>query len=140
MDDNKSMKKRWLILINFIIAVMIMITFSIFAGKRPYKDLQTSDIVCASVHLGPPDKTVEIIDIEELVTILKDIVIYSEDNSYTEYAGQATSFTLVMKNGSTEKITAYNPFIIINGTGYKAKYEPCERLNNYANKLLKEFS
>ena len=45
-----------------------------------------------------------------------------------------------MKNGSTEKITDYNPFIIINGTGYKAKYEPCERLNNYANKLLKEFS
>lgn len=140
MDDNKSMKKRWLILINFIIAVMIMITFSIFAGKRPYKDFQTSDIVCASVHLTPPDKTVEINDIEELVTILKDIVIYGEDNSYTEYAGQATSFTLVMKNGSTEKITAYNPFIIINGTGYKAKYEPCERLNNYANKLLKEFS
>ena len=92
------MKKRWLILISFIIAVMIMITLSIFAGKRPYKDLQTSDIVCASVHLGPPDKTVEIIDIEELVTILKDIVIYSEDNSYTEYAGQETSFTLVMKN------------------------------------------
>ena len=31
MDDNKSMKKRWLILINFIIAVMIMITFSMKA-------------------------------------------------------------------------------------------------------------
>ena len=71
MEDNKSMKKRWLILISFIIAVMIMITLSIFAGKRPYKDLQTSDIVCASVHLAPPDKTVEIIDIEELVQFLK---------------------------------------------------------------------
>ena len=34
------------------------------------------------------------------------------------------------------KTTAFNPFIIIDGIGYKCKYEPCEALNNYANRLL----
>ncbi len=31
------------------------------------------------------DKTVEIDDIRELVRYLKDVIIYNEDNSYTEY-------------------------------------------------------
>ena len=30
----------------------------------------------------------------------------------------------------------YNPFIIIDGIGYKCKYEPCEALNHYANELM----
>jgi len=41
-----------------------------------------------------------------------------------------------MADGAQEKITAFNPFVIINGVGYKAKYEPCERLSRYANQLL----
>ena len=45
-------------------------------------------------------------------------------------------FTLTMADGSQEKITACNPFVIINGIGYKTKYEPCEQLSRYANKLL----
>ena len=30
----------------------------------------------------------------------------------------------------------YNPFLIIDGVGYKTKYEPCQALNSYANELL----
>jgi hypothetical protein len=33
------------------------------------------------------------------------------------------------------QITAFYPFVIIDGVGYKCKYEPCEALNNYANEL-----
>ena len=32
----------------------------------------------------------------------------------------------------------YNPFLVIDGVGYKTKYEPCEALNHYANRLLEE--
>ena len=59
-----------------------------------------------------------------------------KDNSYTEYAGQAVIFTLSLADGSQVEIIAYNPFIIIDGIGYKCKYEPCEALNHYANELM----
>ena len=129
------MKKKGLI---FIISFLIVIGIAAFAfsGRKPYKALEASDIVSATVHLAPPDKTIQITEFNELVASLNEVVIYNEDNSYTEYSGQAVIFTLTMTDGSQEEITAYNPFVVINGTGYKAKYEPCEKLNNYANKLL----
>lgn len=129
------MKKKGLIVIIGCLIVIGIVVFA-FSGQKPYKDLEESDIVSATVHLAPPDKTIQVTEIEELVAYLNEIVIYNEDNSYTEYSGQAVIFTLAMADGSQEEIMAYNPFVVINGTGYKTKYEPCEKLNNYANKLL----
>lgn len=74
---------------------------------------------------------------KELVSYLRKVTIYNERYiSYTDYCGQTVMFTLTMADGSQEKITACNPFVIINGIGYKTKYEPCEQLSRYANKLL----
>ena len=130
-------KKTWIILIS---SLAISITVGILCyksiGRRPYKDLEAVDIVSASVELLPPDETVQIIEIKELVEYLKDVVIYKQDDSWREYSGQATVFTLIMVDGTIEEITAYNPFVIINGVGYRTKYEPCEQLNNLANRLL----
>ena len=99
------------------------------------QDLKASEVVSAAVRLSPPDETVPIADPEELVALLKEVVIYREDDSYTEYSGQAVTFTLTMADGSQEEITAYSPFLIVNGTGYRAKYGPCEQLSRYANQL-----
>ena len=104
-------------------------------GRMPYQDLMASEVVSAAVRLSPPDETVPIADPEELVALLKEVVIYREDDSYTEYSGQAVTFTLIMADGSQEEITAYSPFLIVNGTGYRAKYGPCEQLSRYANQL-----
>lgn len=90
----------------------------------------------AQVQLTPPDKTIQITDIDELVSYLNELVIYNEDNSYTEYMGQGVVVTLTLSDGTQMEITESNPFVIINGIGYKAKYEPCEELNHYANRLL----
>lgn len=114
----------------------IVISILFLSGHKPFKNLDSSDIVSANVQLMPPDTTIQITDIKELVSYLNEVVIYGEDNSYTEYAGQAVVFTLDMSDGSQMKITEYNPFVIINGVGYKCKYEPCEALNNYANRLM----
>lgn len=101
----------------------------------PYQDLKASEVVSAAVRLSPPDETVPIADPEELVALLKEVVIYREDDSYTEYSGQAVTFTLTMADGSQEEITAYSPFLIVNGAGYRTKYGPCEQLSRYANQL-----
>ena len=130
-------KKTWIILfISLVIILAIGIICYKSIGHRPYKSLEAVDIVSASVELLPPDEMVQIIEIKELVEYLKEVVIYEQDDSWMEYAGQATVFTLTMADGTVEEVTAYNPFVIINGVGYRTKYEPCEQLNNLANQLL----
>lgn len=133
------MRKRTIVIILLICILTAAVTMFIFAagsGRKPYKDLEAAQIVSATVQLSPPDKTIQITEMKELVDLLKDIVIYHEDNSYTEYEGQGVTFTLVMTDGTQTSIMAYNPFLVINGIGYKTKYEPCEALNHYAAMLL----
>ncbi len=131
------MQKRGRIIAGCLIvaAIGLFVVFTC-SGRKPYKDLEASDIVSATVHLIPPDKTIQIAQVQDLVEYLNEIVIYHKDNTYTEYSGQAVVFTLAMADGSKEEIMAYNPFVVRNGTGYRAKYEPCEKLNQYANALL----
>ncbi len=130
-------KKRIMIVIACVALLVVMIAgFLSVMGKKPFKDLDAAQIASVSVRLTPPDKTIEIEDIPEFVEYLKDVVIYNEDNSYTEYAGQSVTFTLTMTDGTQTEIRAYNPFLIINGVGYRTKYGPCDELSRYANELL----
>ena len=129
------MKKRIVICSAAAVCVLAVGVF-LFGGQRPYKNLKTSDLISASVRLTPPDETVPIAETDTLVSYLRELVIGRKDQSYTEYSGQAVTFTLVLADGSRQEILVYNPFVVINGTGYRAKYEPCERLSSYANGLL----
>ena len=122
------MKHKKFLLIALICLIGIGISFLLFSAHRPFKDLEAADITSASVRLSPPDTTIQIVETEELVSYLNEVVIYNKDNSYTEYAGQAVIFTLSLADGSQVEIIAYNPFIIIDGIGYKCKYEPCDCL------------
>lgn len=105
---------------------------------KPFEDLEGTDIVAATVCLMPPDKTLRLPETETLAGYLRDVVTFREDDSYTQYCGQGVVFTLVMTDGTQTKIMAYNPFLVIDGVGYRTEYEPCEALNNYANRLLNE--
>ena len=107
-------------------------------GKRPFKDIDGVDILSAKVELMPPDVELEIEDREKLAELLRSVVIYRQDDSYKDYAGQAAVFTLSMRDGTKVEITEYTPFAIIDGVGYRAKYEPCQALNSYANALLSQ--
>ena len=134
------MRKRTIIisLICILLVAITMIIFVFVSGRKPYKDLETAQIVSATVQLSPPGKIIQITETKELVNLLKDIVVYNKDNSYTDYSGQGITFTLVMIDGTQTSIMEYNPFLVIDGVGYKTKYEPCEALNHYANRLLEE--
>ena len=106
------------------------------AGTKPYQDLATTDISSATVLLQPPDKTLQVEELDRLIALLRDVVIYEEDNSYTEYAGQSVTIQLTMSDGTHTDITAFYSFLIIDGKGYRTEYDPCEALNRYANELL----
>lgn len=133
------MKKKKLIRISIIIVLIIGI---ILIGKslndsHPFIDLKVEDIAGVTVELYPPGTKAEFNsqEIEDLVGILHKVVIYSEDNSYTEYNGQAVVFKITKTDGTMIEINAYSPFLIINGVGYKTKYGPCEQLTRLGNKI-----
>jgi hypothetical protein len=132
------MKKRYLtILLIAVIVIVGVFIGKLFFGTKPFRDLSVLEISGISVKLSPPDVTFELTDseIEEVVEILHTIIIYNEDNSYRNYAGQGVIITITKTDGTQMKTTAFNPFFIIDDVGYKTKYEPCEKLNSWANEL-----
>ena len=108
------------------------------AGRRPFRDLEPSSIASATVTLSPPDQTLLLQDLGELTDYLREAIIYEEDNSYPDYAGQAVTFTLFLTDGSQRTVTACSPFLVVDGVGYRTAHAPCEALNAYANRLLQE--
>ncbi len=129
-------KKGIVLMICVLVVCVAGVALLIGRGEKPYRNLDASQIILATVRLTPPDKTIQITEIKELVEYLEDVVIYNKDNSYIEYDGQGVTFTLTMSDGAQTSIMAYNPFLVIDGIGYKTKYEPCQALNSYANRLL----
>ena len=107
-------------------------------GKKPYKDLDASEIVSATVRLEPPGKTLPVEDIDELTEYLQDVVIYDKDDSYKSYDGLSVTYMLTMADGTQTEIMPYNPCIVIDGIGYRAEHDPCSVLSNYADRLLSD--
>ena len=133
------MKNKRIVKIGIVLGVATAIFLAILnitEGTKPFKDLVAEDIVSATVEITPPGETVEIKNTEQLTEYLKHIVVYREDHSYQEYAGQSIIFTLCMSDGTQKIVMPYNPFVVIDGIGYRTAYTPCEDLCSYANRLL----
>lgn len=130
------MKKLILALSAVLCLALAACGISSAAGERPFRGLDAEDISCATVTLTPPDRTLRVEDTGRLAELLSGAVIYNRDDSYTEYAGQGVTFALTLSDGTELDVTAYNPFLIIDGTGYRTEYAPCEALSAYANELL----
>lgn len=134
------MKKKVLISIGVIIviAVAVVLLVLINAGEKPFKNLSAEDISEISIWLQPPNEVINLNrnEIDELVGLLQDIVIYKEDNTYGGYNGQIVMINIVKTDGTQLELMAYNPFFVIAGQGYTTKYRPCEAVNRYANEIL----
>ena len=100
-------------------------------------DRLDEEIKAVTVELYPPDTKAELDEeeIEDLVEILHQVVIYKKDDTYNEYCGQAVVYKITKNDGTTIEVQAYNPFLIIDGIGYTIKYEPCQQLNSLGNKI-----
>ena len=136
-----KLQKRHMLIGGVVLAVLLALAAGqLFWGRRPFRVLEAADITAASVTLMPPDVTLELdeAEIETLAELLGDLRITRPDPSYTEYAEQAVQFTVTFADGTKTEVTDYNPFLIIDGTGWRTAYEPCEALNSFANDLLRE--
>ena len=101
--------------------------------KKPYSKISESDIAEVSILFGTyePYQLTEN-ETEEFINMLKDVVIYKKDNTYVEYTCVKKSMFCIEKtNGKKIYIGTDNPFFIINGTGYRTEYLPCDRLSRF---------
>ena len=135
------MRRRYIFAGSAVLAVLLALAAGLlFWGRRPFRNLGAEDITAASVTLMPPDVTLELDEAEigTLAELLGDLRITRPDQSYTEYTGQAVQFAVTFADGTETEVTDYNPFLIINGIGWRTAYGPCEALNRFANDLLRE--
>ena len=133
------MKRRTAFLLCGGLALVVLtgILAQFFTGTRPFKDLTAGDIQAVKLELFPPSAEFSLTpeEIEELALRLNDVVVYRRDDSWRDYDGQLCRFTLTLADGSQTTVSAYNPFLIVDGVGRRTKYEPCEALNHFANTL-----
>ena len=136
-----KLPKRHIFIGGAALAVLLALAAGLlFWGRKPFRELEAADIAAASVTLMPPDVTLELdsAEIRTLAKLLGELRITRPDQSYTEYAGQAVQFTVTFADGTETELTDCNLFLIIDGTGWRTAYGPCEALNRFANELLRE--
>lgn len=106
-------------------------------GRRPFRGLDAAEILSASVRLTPPDVTAELDreEIETLAGLLRQVRVSRRDDSYTGYCGQGVIFTLTMADGTVTEVMAYNPFLVINGGGWRMTHQSRPSLNSFGNHL-----
>lgn len=140
------MKKGIIICITTCMAALALTFLVLVAGNkwavREVTGLKAEDVAAVTAWAVPPDKEAVLgeEEINELVEILSTVAVYCKDNSYNEYSGQWVEFRITKADGSQLEVAAYAPFIIINGEGYQAKYEPCQKLNGLGNRVIEAAS
>lgn len=135
------MKRKLLIAVLCVLLLVAGVLAKLcLIGAKPLRGLTAEEITAATVELYPPDATLDLTreEIEKLVPILDRVVTYQRDDSYVDSCGQAVIYTLTRTNGTQLRVQAYNPFVVINGEGYRTKYGPCGELNQLGNDLLRE--
>ncbi len=137
------MRKKSVLLVCVAAVVVLagVLIVPMLVGSRPFKNLRAEEVASIELTVRPPDVTRQITEqeqVQEIVGALRQVVIYEKSDEWREYNGQYAAFALIMKSGERTEVAAYNPFVILDGQGYRTKYEPCEELNRLANASLSQ--
>ncbi len=130
--------KRLMLILGLLFLAALLLLFLKPWGTKPFDTLSPQEIVSAEILLIPPDQTIPLSaqdKIAELCEVLRELVIYRVDESGREYDGQLVQATITLRGGKVHTIGAYGTFLFLDGTCYRTKYEPSERLNSFGNSL-----
>lgn len=123
--------------------VLVLLSAYVLGGKKPFAHLDEGEIASAELRLSPPGTTVPITgedSLRELAALLRDVVLYRQDDAGREMDGQLVEFTLTMDNGTVESVGAYGDYLYYNEVCYRTKYEPSEALNAFGNRYASTLS
>ena len=107
-------------------------------GRKPFKNLKADEIQSISIHLWPPNESMDLTqtEIEELVGLLQQVEIHHPTWMHHASGGQSNVMTITFQDGSVKEVNQFGSILIIDGMGYRAEYEPNEVINQFANKLF----
>ncbi len=137
MSKRKAAAMVSFVFILFIATVLFLKPF----GQKPLAELNAGEVRFAYLTMTPPQQTIEVREealLKRLVGILNSLVVYQEDEAGREYAGQLVEAKIVLQDGTTHTIGAYNPFLFFDGICYRTEYQPCEELSQFGNQLLQK--
>lgn len=133
------MKRKILSIAAIVLAVILVITIGLSViGRRPFKNMKVEEIQSISIHLWPPNETMELNqdEIEKLVGLLQQVKIYNPSWLHLASGGQSNIMTITYQDGTVQEVNEFGCTLIIDGQGYRAEYEPNEAINQFANKLF----
>ena len=133
------MKRKILTIAAIVLAVALIMTIGTWViGRKPFKDLKADEIQSISVHLWPPNESMELTDaeIKELVGLLQQVEIHHPTWMHHASGGQSNVMTITFQDGSVKEVNQFGSILIIDGLGYRAEYEPNEAINQFSNKLF----
>ena len=134
------MKRKILTIAAIILAVALIVTIGTWViGRKPFKYLKADEIQSISIHLWPPNESMDLTEaeIEELVGLLQQVEIHHPTWMHHASGGQSNVMTITFQDGSVKEVNEFGSILIIDGMGYRAEYEPNEAINQFANKLFK---
>ena len=133
------MKRIILTIAAIILAVALIMTIGTWViGRKPFKNLNADEIRSVTIHLWPPNESMELTDaeIKELVGLLQQVEIHHPTWMHHASGGQSNVMTITFQDGSVKEVNQFGSILIIDGLGYRAEYEPNEAINQFANKLF----
>ena len=133
------MKRKILTIAAIILAVALIMTIGTWGiGRKPFKNLNAVDIQSISIHLWPPNESLDLTEAEivELVGLLQQVEIHHPTWMHHASGGQRNVMTITFQDGSVKEVNQFGSILIIDSMGYHAKYEPNEAINQFSNKLF----
>ena len=133
------MKRKILTIAAIILAVALIMTIGTWViGRKPFKNLNAVDIQSISIHLWPPNESLDLTEAEivELVGLLQQVEIHHPTWMHHASGGQSNVMTITFQDGSVKEVNQFGSILIIDSMGYHAKYEPNEAINQFSNKLF----
>lgn len=128
-----------------------MATGNAVSGKPNTASLEEEDIKSASIMVRPDsfppsgmgDKKIQLnrSEIKEFSNLFATLSLTQKMNSHKdaeETTGQFIQFDLSLRDGTKKSITICSPYITYDNATYKAEYEPCEKINEFANRIISE--
>lgn len=105
--------------------------------RMPFINLTRDDVDGIKIFEASLESEIALSEDEtiNMVDLLNNVVIY-EEVVEEERAGQMIHIKINKIDGTSIIVKEFNPYIIIDDVWYKAKYEPCEEINKYANEII----
>ncbi|MBQ4463344.1 MAG: hypothetical protein II915_02910, partial [Eubacterium sp.] len=102
--------------------------------------MSSADIGEVALSAHPPGITIQLYDerITEMLTLLKNVSLCEEDNSYSVYGGRWVNFAIKINTGKEISLATFRSFFVIDRVGYKADYDACQALNMFADSVLSQ--